>query len=154
MRGVAQATRAGEPRQRHLLNLTGGHFSANTPGLTSHYLPAGCLGLKMVRYDGVLEGLKRWRLLQALDSLRRRLLGRGRSLGGWGCRRLPQNSLKSAYVRVTSSNGRIQRRLASTKRAKMGTGLRPSRCSHRLQTTLSQSPRPTAIRRGGLRRSV
>ena len=41
---VAQATRAGEPRQRPFLNLTGGHFSANTHGLTSHYLPQGMSG--------------------------------------------------------------------------------------------------------------
>ncbi len=44
VRGVAQATRAGEPRQRPLLNLTGGHFSAITHGHTSHYLPQGMSG--------------------------------------------------------------------------------------------------------------
>ena len=44
VRGVAQATRAGEPRQRPHLNLTGEHFSANTLGLTSHYLPQGMSG--------------------------------------------------------------------------------------------------------------
>lgn len=106
---------------------------------------AGCLGLKMVRYDGGLESLNLCRLLRARDSLRRRWLGRGRSLGGWGCRRLPQNSLKSAYVRVTRSDGRIRRRLASPNRAKMRTGLRASRCSDRLQTSQSGSSRPTAI---------
>ncbi len=108
----------------------------------------GCLGLKIVRYNGLLEILKLCRLLRALDSLRRRLLGRGRSLGVWGCRRLPQDSLKSAYVRVTSSNGRIRRRLASPNRAKMGTALRFSLCSERLQTTQSRPTRLTTTRRG------
>lgn len=39
-----ESTRAREPRERPLLNLTGGHFSAITPGLPSHYLPQGMYG--------------------------------------------------------------------------------------------------------------
>ena len=43
----------------------------------------------MPQYGGLRESLNRCRLLRALDSLRRRLLKRGRSHGGMGVSKTP-----------------------------------------------------------------